>query len=95
MKLFATLFLALALSACKSSAPVVETPVPAFRDGTEFGMPCQEHGIHMHKITAHTLGIVYTIVNDAGETAQVPEELLKQVLDSLDVSVQQKRKCGP
>lgn len=74
------------LTSCTAAPAAVELPTPLFADGTSFSLPCQEHGSHLQTITDHTVGIVYTIVNDAGETAQVPEELVKQVLDAFGIN---------
>lgn len=74
------------LSACTAAPAAVELPVPLFAVGTTFSLPCQEHGSHLQTIEAHTIGIVYTISNDEGEVAQVPELLVVQVLNALGIN---------
>lgn len=76
----------LLFASCATAGPTPQLPTPLYPIGTSFEVPCQVHGTHTQTITANTVGIVYTIEQDDGSVAQIPELLLQQVLEALGVS---------
>ena len=74
------------LSACSTTAPAVELPQPLYADGTNFSLPCQEHGSHTQTIKGHSVGVIYSIEDDQGNVQQVPEFLVTQVFEMLGIA---------
>lgn len=72
------------ISACNTT-PAVELPVPLYTDGTNFVVPCAEHGSHLQTIKSHSIGVIYTIENDQGQVADIPEAVIVQLLEMFGI----------
>jgi len=71
--------LALVISACTAAPAAVELPTPLYADGASFSLPCQEHGSHSLTIQSHSVGVMYSVIDDQGNVQQVPEFIITEV----------------
>jgi len=81
--IFSLLFL---LSGCASSPQVTELPQPLYQEGTNFSLPCAEHGSHMQTIKGHSIAVIYSIEDDQGNVQEVPEYIVTQIFEMLSIN---------